>query len=170
LQSINEEPGDANPALEETIGEEKGQVSTADLLRTRETAEEARLRGAQAQIYEDESTDETNRELNRTDSGQPDFPFRYQEDATPRSIDSPDIQEGFVGATGGVGSMNVRARAESMLDRDGSETAYTDALHGEGPFGRRAQELDAEGPEMTNTFVPGDDEVLDGMKNIPDEG
>jgi hypothetical protein len=169
LQSINEQPGDANPALQETIGEEQGQVSTADLLRARETAEEARLREAQAQIYQDASPDQIDREFSRTDSGQPEFPFGYQEDASPRSIDSPDVQQDFESASGGVGSMNIRARAESMVERDGRETSYTDALHGEGPFGRRAQELDAEGPEMTNTFVPGDDVVRD-MKNIPDEG
>src|SRR5690348_847907 len=48
LQSINEQPGDANPALQETVAEERGQGSTADLLRARETAEEQRLRDAQA--------------------------------------------------------------------------------------------------------------------------
>jgi hypothetical protein len=169
IQSINEQPGDANPALQETIGEEQGQVSTADMLRARETAEEERLRAAQAQIYQDAGPDEIDREFSRTDSGQPDFPFKYQEDATPRSIDSPDVQQDFEGMTQGVGSMDLRARAEAMLDRDGPETAYTDALHGEGPFGREAQELDAEGPEMTNKFVPGDD-VVHEMKNIPDEG
>src|SRR5687768_15743165 len=45
ISSIGEVAGDANPALAETVGHERGQVSTADLLRARETAEEQPLRG-----------------------------------------------------------------------------------------------------------------------------
>src|SRR5438128_1954830 len=44
IESLGETPGDANPALAETVGAEQGQVSTADLLRARETAEEQRPR------------------------------------------------------------------------------------------------------------------------------
>ncbi|HET6262665.1 MAG TPA: hypothetical protein VFG99_10575, partial [Chloroflexia bacterium] len=56
IQSIGETPGDANPALVETIGAAQGQVSTADLLRAREGAEEQGLRVAQAEAYADQAS------------------------------------------------------------------------------------------------------------------
>jgi len=55
---VNETPGDANPALDETIGYEKGQTSTADLLRARESAEERDARAMGKEIYADQSTKE----------------------------------------------------------------------------------------------------------------
>jgi len=55
---VNETPGDANPALDETIGYEKGQTSPADLLRARESAEERDARAMGKEIYADQSTKE----------------------------------------------------------------------------------------------------------------
>jgi hypothetical protein len=55
---VNETPGDANPALDETIGYEKGQTSTADLLRARESAEERIPRAMGKEMYADQSTKE----------------------------------------------------------------------------------------------------------------
>jgi hypothetical protein len=53
---VNEPPGDANPALDETIGYEKGQTSTADLLRAREGAEERVPRSLGKEMYADQTT------------------------------------------------------------------------------------------------------------------
>src|SRR5688572_19915437 len=55
IESIGETPGDSNPALVETVGAAQGQVSTADMLRARETAEEQGLKEAGAQAYADQS-------------------------------------------------------------------------------------------------------------------
>ena len=55
---VNEKPGDANPALNETIGFEQGTASTADLLRARESAEETPTREAGAEMYADQPPDE----------------------------------------------------------------------------------------------------------------
>ncbi len=55
---VNERPGDANPALNETISYERGEESTADFLRARESAEEQRSRKRGSEIYADQSTDE----------------------------------------------------------------------------------------------------------------
>lgn len=169
LRSIDEQPADANPALPQTVAEGQGQANTADLLRARETAEEQYLRDAQAHIYQDSGPDAINPRFSSTDTGQPDVPFQHQEDATTESIDSVDVQQDFQSMSGGVGGMNLRARAEAMMDRDGPETAYTDAMSGQGPFGRKADELDISGPETTHKFVPNDSEIPP-MKNIPDEG
>ena len=48
-------PGSDNPALAETYAEESGDISTADFLLARESAEEERLRQEQAQIYADQA-------------------------------------------------------------------------------------------------------------------
>lgn len=171
ITSLGETPADANPALAQTVAEESGQGTTAEMLLARETAEEQYLRNAQANIYQDQGPDTMDRQFSKSDSGQPDSPYAYQEDATTRSIDSTDVTESFEGMAQGIGSMDLRARAESMLDRDGSQTAYTDAMSGQGPVGHKAEEYDAQGAEMHNTSVPGDLDVLaPGMKNIPDEG
>lgn len=53
---VNEPPGDSNPALDETIGYEKGQTSTADLLRARESAEERDARAMGKEMYADQVT------------------------------------------------------------------------------------------------------------------
>lgn len=171
IKSINEKPGDANPALNETAGEEQGTMSTADMLRAREGAEEQYMRRAQEQMYQDQPRDTNDAQFNRTDTGQPDYPFKYQETATPQQLDSVELQEDFEGMDQGIGSMDLRARAEAMMDRDGPETVYTDALHGEGPYGQKARELDIEGPEAGGYSVPNEiDEIAPDMKNIPSEG
>jgi len=171
IQSLGETPGDANPALSETVAAEEGQGTTADLLRAREAAEEQYLRDAQAHVYQDQGPDTLDRQFSRTDSGQPEFPFAHQEDASARTMDSPDVQESFEGMSQGVGSLDLRARAERTIDRAGDQTAYTDAMAGQGPFGRKAEEYDAEGPEMQGSALPTDiDIVAPEMKNIPDEG
>lgn len=169
LQSIGEQPADANPALGETAAAERGQASTADMLSARETAEEQYLRDAQAHVYQDAGPDAINPQFSSSDTGQPDLPFQYQEDASAESLDSPDVQQDFESLSGGVSSQNLRARSEALTDRAGSETVYTDAMSGQGPFGQKADELDISGPEMTHKFVPNDAEIPP-MKNIPDEG
>lgn len=169
IEKISERPADANPALNETRAAEQGEMSTADFLRARETAEEQYLRDAQAHIYQDAGPDAINPRFSETDTGEPDSPYNYQENATGRSIDSPDVQQDFESLAEGVGGLNLRARAEAMLDRDGPETAYTDAMRGQGPVGGNADELDTSGPQMTHGFVP-NDAITTEMKNIPDEG
>jgi hypothetical protein len=57
---VNETPGDANPALDETIGYEEGRTDTADLLRARESAEERIPRATGKPLYADQ--------INRTPS------------------------------------------------------------------------------------------------------
>jgi hypothetical protein len=51
---VNEKPGDANPALDETIGYEEGRTDTADLLRARESAEERIPRTTGKELYADQ--------------------------------------------------------------------------------------------------------------------
>ena len=53
---VNEPPGSANPALNETTGYEKGQTTTADLLRARESAEEQRPRDLGREMYADQTS------------------------------------------------------------------------------------------------------------------
>lgn len=167
IRSINETPGDANPALKETEAAEKGEMTTAELLLARETAEEEFSRSAPASEYQDQNME--NPGFNATDSGEPSFPYKYQEEATAKSMDSPDLQESFIGATGGVGALDLRGRAERVEERAGADTQYTDAMAGEGPYGAKAQELDYSGPETPVPGPPSDlDEIAPDMRNIPD--
>jgi hypothetical protein len=170
IESIGERPADANPALVETVGLEQGQTSTADLLRARETAEEAHLRSAQAHIYEDQGPETMPEDVREADTGQPDYPYAHQDHATAETIESPDTQQDFMAATGGIGSMDLRARADSMVERAGNETVYNASMHGAGPVGREAEKLDYDGPEMPNTVEPSEiDMIAPDMKNIPSE-
>ena len=170
IESIDERPADANPALVETVRAEKGQTSTADMLQARETAEESLLRQAQAHIYEDQGAETMPEDTREADTGQPDFPYEYQEHASAETIESPDTQQSFIAATGGVGGLDLRARADSMIERDSDETVYHSSLRGEGPVGGEAAEMDYEGAEMPDSGPPSDMETIaPEMKNIPSE-
>jgi hypothetical protein len=85
---VNEPPGDANPALDETIGYEKGQTSTADLLRAREGAEERVPRAMGKEMYADQTTRERRNDNLSGDPLEDDDPeaLIYQE----REFSEPD--------------------------------------------------------------------------------
>jgi hypothetical protein len=53
---VNAAPGSANPALNETTAYEKGETSTADFLRARESAEEQRPRSTGKEMYADQTS------------------------------------------------------------------------------------------------------------------
>src|SRR3954453_17383905 len=75
IDSIGETPGNANPALPETVEFEQGQLSTADLLRAGEAAEEEPVRArGDAHPYQDQGLGDAPDEFDRSDTGRPAWP------------------------------------------------------------------------------------------------
>src|SRR5215210_2225055 len=80
IESLGETPGSANPAREETIAAEKGQASTADLLRARETAEEQYPRATgNIHPYQDQGEGDAPDEFEQTDTDRPVWPNDRQQ-------------------------------------------------------------------------------------------
>ncbi len=167
IKSINETPGDANPALAQTIGEEQGTVSTADMLRARESAEERGPRRIDAEIYQEQPPQGANpSELRTTDSGRPNWP-NDQRNYIEEEEDFTNVQEDFMAGTAGE-SLTLAGRADAVEDQAGRLSAAREGGSGLPPVGFNAAEDTYEQEEMRTPTPDSDlDRIAPGMINLP---
>ncbi|MFL5732708.1 MAG: hypothetical protein ACJ78Q_05845 [Chloroflexia bacterium] len=169
-----ETPGDANPALDETVGFEQGQTGTADLLRARETAEEEAVR-ARGDIhpYQDEGLGDAPDEFDRSDTGRPTWPDDRQENPieymeSPRADSS--LMAGSPDKLPGAGDLTMKGRTDMTVERGSTEAAARETRSGLPPTGFSAEEDEYERREMHTPSEPSDlDRIAPGMSNIPPE-
>ncbi|MBF6614556.1 MAG: hypothetical protein IVW55_15700 [Chloroflexi bacterium] len=169
IQSINETPGDANPALSETISEEKGQTSTADMLRAREAAEEEYLRRADAQVYADQPPDGGRpQEWEEKDSGRPNWPNDRLNEAV-ESKEITGVEEDFIGMTQG-GSLSLAGRADRAEDSAADQASAGESRSGLSSVGHDIEEDIYERQEMHRPVEESEmDRLAPGMLNLPPE-
>jgi hypothetical protein len=170
IESLGETPGDANPALAETVGAEQGQVSTADLLRARETAEEQRPRATgNIHPYQDQGPGDAPDEYERSDTGRPTWPNERQEDPieymeSPRA-DAP-LMAGSPDKVGG--DLAMKGRMDMAAERDSTESTARESGTGLPTTGFSAEEEEYERREMRTPSEPSDlDRIVPGMLNVP---
>lgn len=164
-----ETPGDANPALAETIGEEEGRVSTADLLAARETAEERPVQARGLPSYQDQSTASQPDEFQNADSGRPNWPDDLQVEPTEYT-ESPRADMPLLAGAPDVYDLNFKGRVDAEVDRSATQAAGSESRSGLSPVGHGSDEdnyerRDFERPESPSeleTFAP-------GMVNLPPE-
>lgn len=166
IQSINETPGDANPALVETIGAAQGELSTADMLRTREAAEEQVLRAGGASVYQDESNSTAGR-LEQVDTGRPNWPDDRRE--TPLEYMAPPRADAaFLGGTAGTEDPSIKGKIDAMIDRDSTQASAQESRSGLAPVGLHEEEDKYEEREFGRPHPPSDQELIGGaMVNLP---
>jgi hypothetical protein len=173
IESIGETPGDANPALVETVGAEQGQVSTADLLRAREAAEEQGLRGAGGQMYADQPPGGRPEEWAENQGGRPNFPYDREEPPIEH-LDPPGTRApyGATGAGGGSGidTEQLEGRADSLAQRTSNEA--TRNMPGAG-LPQAGSDIDSDNYERREFTTPDERSEMDmfapGMVNLPPE-
>jgi len=168
IESIGETPGDANPALVETVGAAQGQVSTADMLRAREGAEEQNLRAADASIYQDEGGSTFTR-MEQADSGRPNWPDDRRE-APLEYMTSPRADAAVMSGDAAIGDHNLRARVDATIDRDSTHASAQESRSGLPPVGLHEEEDKYEEREFGRPQPPSDLEMTGGaMVNLPPE-
>jgi hypothetical protein len=172
IQSIDERPGDANPALGDTLAYNQGTESTADLLRARETAEEERLRNAGGQAYADQGT-VLPEEWADKDKGRPNFPLDRQEQPIEYT-DSPRIESsyGATGAQGGTGidSQQLEAEVDRMVAHESNVVNETWSRTGMPQIGANAEEDKYAQREVGRPSPPSETDMLShGSPHLPPE-
>ena len=170
IQSIGEQSGDANPALAETEGFERGQVSTADLLSARETAEEQRPRAAgNTQPYEDQPQ-ATADEFEVKDAGRPNWPDDRQQEPI-EYMDAPRADMPLLsGNVEGFEEPHIKGRQDATMDRDGTQASKGESRSGLPAVGLSAEEDEYERREMDAPSEPSElDRIAPGMLNVPPE-
>ena len=172
IESLWETPGDANPALAETVGAERGQASTADLLGARETAEEQRPRATgNIHPYQDQGPGDAPDEYERSDTGRPTWPNERQENPleymeSPRA-DAP-LMAGSPDKVGG--DLAMKGRMDMAAERDSTESTARETGTGLPTTGFSAEEEEYERREMRTPSEPSDlDRIAPGMLNVPPE-
>jgi hypothetical protein len=170
IESINARPGEANPALDETVGAEQGLVSTADMLRAREAAEEQNPRSVgDAHPYQDQGTGEAPDEYERSDTGRPNWPTDRQEDPV-EYMDAPRANAPLGTGAPDVYSFNLKGRTDAAVERGSTQASGQESRSGLPPVGFTAEEDNYENREMQKPSEPSDlDRIAPGMANIPDE-
>jgi hypothetical protein len=173
IESIKERPGDANPALDETIAYNQGEASTADMLRTREAAEEENLRQAGGHIYADQAPNARPQEWADADKGRPNWPLDRQEQPV-EYMDSPraDTAYGATGAGGGSGidTQQFDAEVDRVTARESTAAGEASSRSGMPQIGSHADEDIYEGREMGRPAPQSEmDRLAHGMTNIPPE-
>jgi hypothetical protein len=173
IEAIKERPGDANPALGETLAHNQGTGSTADMLRAREAAEEQRLREADAHIYADQAPNTRPDEWEDADKGRPNWPLDRQEQPI-EYMDSPrtDAAYGATGAGGGTGidTQQLDAEVDRLTSYEGSVGGQAEARSGMPQIGAHADEDIYERREMGRPSEPSEiDRLAHGMVNLPTE-
>jgi len=171
IESIGETPGDANPALVETVGASQGQVSTADMLRARETAEEQGLKQAGAQAYSDQSQGAAlPKEFTQTDSGRPNWPDDRRQQPT-EYMESPRADISYPPSSiDKVGGGSFTARVDSNIDSLSTQASAQESRSGLPPVGMNATEDKYEEREFDRPAPPSDMEtVIPDMVNLPPE-
>jgi hypothetical protein len=174
IESLGEKPGDANPALPEAVGVQTGDASTAELLRARESAEEERLRDSQAEIYADQSK-LTPDEWAVTDRGRPNWPDDRVENPA-EYMDSPRADSAYMAGSGGgidatgVDNERIKANADALADRVGTEASKSESLSGLSSPGIDPEEDMYERREVGHPSPPSEmDTFAPGMTNLPPE-
>jgi len=170
IESIGESPGSANPAMAETVGAAQGQVSTADMLLARETAEEG-LRGVGAQAYAEQSPGgSTPQEFTQTDSGRPNWPDDRKQ-APAEYMDSPRADSSyFPSSIDKGGGPAFTGRVDSNIDSLSTQASAQESRSGLAPVGMNADEDNYEEREFGRPAPPSDIEtVAPGMVNLPPE-
>lgn len=171
IESIGETPGSANPALVETVGAGQGHVSTADMLRARETAEEQGLRGAGAQAYADQSQGGAlPKEFTQTDSGRPNWPDDRRQ-APTEYMESPRVDSSYVPSSiDKGGGPAFSARVDSNIDSLSTQASAQESRSGLAPVGMNAAEDKYEEREFDRPTPPSDIEtIVSDMVNLPPE-
>jgi hypothetical protein len=123
-------PGSDNPALAETYAEESGDISTADFLLARESAEEERLRQEQTQIYADQARSQDPRGRRSTGNksgGQP----ADGEQGPAAYMDAPHAESSLLGGSAGAGvgmnTIELEGEVDAMNDRVGADAARNES-------------------------------------------
>lgn len=166
IQSIGATPGDANPALVETIGAAQGNVSTADLLRAREAAEEQGLRAAQAEAYADQASGVAS-EFEDTDAGRPNWPNDRREESV-EYMDSPRADMPLGAGTADKLGIEAKGRVDWTMDRAGTQASAGESRSGLPPVGMNAEEDKYEEREFGRPNEPSEiDQIAPGMVNLP---
>ncbi|HEX9988160.1 MAG TPA: hypothetical protein VGE45_06740 [Chloroflexia bacterium] len=166
IQSIGETPGDANPALAETLGAAQGQVSTADLLRAREGAEEQGLRAAQAEAYADQASGVAS-EYEDTDAGRPNWPNDRREEPV-EYMDSPRADMPLGAGTADKWGIEAKGRVDWTMDRAGTQASAGESRSGLPPVGMNAEEDKYEEREFGRPTEASEiDQIAPGMVNLP---
>jgi len=172
IDSIGETPGDANPALPETVEFEQGQLSTADLLRAREAAEEEPVRArGDAHPYQDQGLGDASDEFDRSDTGRPAWPDDRQENPI-EYMESPRADSSLMaGSTDKLtGDLTMKGRTDMTVERGSTEGAARETRSGLPPTGFTSEEDEYERREMHTPSEPSDlDRIAPGMLNIPPE-
>ena len=171
IESIGETPGSANPALAETVGTSQGQVSTADMLRARETAEEQGLKEVGALAYAEQSQGGNKpQEFTQTDSGRPNWPDDRKQ-APAEYMESPRADSSyFPSSIDKGGGPAFTGRVDSNIDSLSTQASAQESRSGLAPVGMNADEDNYEEREFGRPAPPSDIETLaSGMVNLPPE-
>lgn len=168
IEAISATPGEANPALGETLGAEQGSTGTADLLMAREAAEERPVREDGIRGYQDQSAGSRPEQFQDADSGRPNWPNDKQEEPinymeAPR----PYVPLGTMGGTD-FHDMNFRARIDAEVDRSSTEAQKGESRSGLPEVGLDAEEDKYEQREFGRPSPPSEMEMFaPGMPNLP---
>lgn len=170
IESLGEKPGDANPALRETVSKEKGQATTADVLRARETAEEQPVRAKGIEYpYQDQGMGATPSEFEQTDTGRPNWPDDRLE-SPMEYMESPRADASFMGGTLDKPIVDLKPRMDATVDRASTQASEFESRSGLPSVGLDADEDKYENREMRKPTEPSDlDRIAPGMINVPDE-
>jgi len=173
IETIRAQPGEANPALGETIGQQEGTASTADLLRAREAAEEQHVRQAGREMYADQAPNTRPDEWEDADKGRPNWPNDRQEQPV-EYMDSPrsDAAYGATGAGGGTGidTQQLDAEVDRLTSYEGSVAGQAEARSGMPQIGAHPDEDIYERREMGRPAEPSEMDMLaHGGVNLPPE-
>src|SRR5438477_2771234 len=169
IKSLDETPGDSNPALDETAEFEQGKATTADLLRARETAEEQGPRATgNVYPYEDQEPGDVPDEFERTGTDRPVWPNDRKE-APMEYMESPRADLPLM--SGSADKMpDLKGRADATMDRDSTESAANTTRSGLPPVGFDAEEDIYEEREMHTQAPPSEvGQIAPEMRNIPTE-
>lgn len=172
IETFNERPGDANPALDETLAHNQGTGSTADMLRAREAAEEQRLREAGGHIYADQSN-VMPEEWTDADKSRPNFPLDRQEQPIEYT-DSPRIESsyGATGAGGGTGidSQQLEAEVDRLVAHESNEAGKAWSRTGMPQIGSNAEEDNYAEREVGRPAPPSEMDMFShGTPHLPPE-
>lgn len=173
IESLGETPGDANPALAETLRAQEGRGSTAEMLMARETAEEAGPRasgaGASDAMYQDQQRGVASQEYLDSDSGRPNWPDDRQREPVDY-MDAPRANAPL--GAGGLASLDLglKGRVDAAIDRSSTEASFQESRSGLPPVGFNAGEDAYERREMDRPTPPSDmDLIAPEMTNLPSE-
>jgi hypothetical protein len=169
IEAIDATPGEANPALGETVGFEQGTASTADVLRAREVAEELPVRQDQVRPYQDQSSGTRPEQYQDMDSGRPNWPDDKQEDPINYMESPRPYMPMGTGATDFY-DRSFQGRVDAEVDRSSTEAEKGESRSGLPHVGLDTEEDKYEQREFGRPQPPSDMEMFaPGMPNLPPE-